>query len=100
MAKGGARPGAGRPKGTFNKPQLRDFISEDEVHALVEQAKAQAIDKPELLKFILDHVFGKARQNIGLDGGEDGVPLSIEISEQIAQKNGLHDPHTSTKSDS
>lgn len=90
MAKGGARPGAGRPKGTYNKPQLRDYISEDEVNKLVEKAKEQAADKPELLKFILDHVFGKARQNIGLDGGEDGQPLSIEISEKIAQKNGLN----------
>lgn len=38
---------------------------------------------------LVDRVFGKARQNIGLDGGEKDKPINIEISEVIAKKNGL-----------
>ncbi|MEA3421967.1 MAG: hypothetical protein U9Q97_09875 [Acidobacteriota bacterium] len=31
---------------------------------------------------LFDRTFGKARQNIGLDGGEDGKPISIEAKEK------------------
>ena len=32
---------------------------------------------------MLDRAFGKARQNIGLDGGEDGKPVSITMTGAI-----------------
>lgn len=78
QAWGGKREGAGRPKGSGNKPRISDYITLDEVKALVETAKRTAGDKPELLKFLLEQIFGKARQNIGLDGGE-GEPLVISF---------------------
>ena len=42
MPKGGKQPGAGRPKGSFSKPRISDFISEKEVKELIEKAKTQA----------------------------------------------------------
>lgn len=89
MAKGGARPGAGRPKGSYNKPQIREFFTEEEVAALVADLKASAIDDVKVKLFLAEQVFGKARQNIGLDGGDEGTPVSVEVSEKIARKNGL-----------
>lgn len=74
---GGRREGAGRKKGSTKKPQISDFITEREVKELVKIAKTQAKDKPDLLKFLLEQVFGRARQNIGLDGGEDDKPINI-----------------------
>jgi hypothetical protein len=36
MAKGGARPGAGRPKGSKNIPTFREYVSEDDRKEFVE----------------------------------------------------------------
>ncbi len=94
---GGARPGAGRKrmKGSEEisrmlKRKFVDYVSEDEVEDLIELCLTQATDKPEVLKFVMEQLFGKARQNIGVDGGEDGKSLVIQISEVIAKKNGLN----------
>jgi hypothetical protein len=50
MAKGGARPGAGRPKGSITRPQLRDFYDKQEA------AKKDNI----LKKFVAEQLFGRA----------------------------------------
>lgn len=63
---GGKREGAGRKKGSYTRPQLRDYISETEIRRLVEIAKTQASEKPEILKFVLEHIFGKAIQAIDM----------------------------------
>jgi hypothetical protein len=68
--KGGARPGAGRPKGTFNWPQLRDQLSQEQIDALVIKGieRAEAGDSI-MLRFVLEQVFGKAPQPLTGDGG-------------------------------
>jgi hypothetical protein len=80
--KGQATPGAGRPKGSRTKLDIRDFMSDDEVRELIDSAKllAKKGDK-EMIKYLLDQNLGKARQNIGLDGGEDNSPIKINISD-------------------
>ena len=50
--------------------------TEKEVKELVEMAKEQAVDKPELLKFLLEQVFGKATQRIT---GDDDSPLIVKV---------------------
>ncbi|MBS4082919.1 MAG: hypothetical protein KGZ73_05160 [Rhizobiales bacterium] len=72
---GGARPGAGRPKGSFNKPQLREFFTEDEVKALAEQLKERAKTDSTILKFLGEQIFGKPTQPIS---GPDGGPIEIK----------------------
>src|SRR4051812_28515871 len=73
MAKGGARPGAGRPKGSVTRPQLRNYFDEAETAArgrLKERAKTDST----ILKFLGEQVFGKAPQPLT---GEDGEPLAV-----------------------
>lgn len=64
----------GRPIGSKTKPQFKDFITADEVKSLVKIAKKQAETKPELLKFVLEQVFGRAAQPLT---GEDGGPIQL-----------------------
>lgn len=61
--KGGARPGAGRPKGSTHKPSLKDYISTEQVEDIIEVARKKSEEgDTTMMKFILDHVFGKAVQ--------------------------------------
>lgn len=65
---GGRRPGAGRPKGSTNKLKIGDFFSPEEIDQVVMEAKLLAFGdgetKPDkdMLKFIMEQLFGKAKQ--------------------------------------
>lgn len=77
---GGKRPGAGRKPGiskaTALKRKIQDYFSEKEVRELIAAAKIQSRSKPEIMKFLLEQIFGKAPQRLEL-GGKDGGPLVI-----------------------
>ncbi len=78
--RGGKREGAGRPSGSTSRPQIRDFVTADEVKDLVETCKKQAKEgRPELMKFLLEQIFGKAVQPIGNDGDEPFKIAGIEV---------------------
>lgn len=65
MAKGGKRTGAGRPVGSTTKPRFSDFMTEDEVLAIVAKAKEMALGGNEaMLKLIIEQKFGKAIQPV------------------------------------
>ena len=67
----------GRPKGTTTRPIIRDFLSDEKVSELVAIAVARAEEgDSNLMKFLLEQVFGKAVQPIGNDGGK---PLIIQF---------------------
>lgn len=95
-------PGAGRPKGSVGivRRKIHDFFNEDDIKALVASAKAQAHEKPELLKFLLEQIFGKAPQAIEVSGHEGG-PIIIQVAPEIATKNnlGVTNPITSPDSE-
>ena len=81
MSKGGPRPNSGRPKGKKNREtslrrRIQEFFTEDEIRDLIDTAKKQAREKPELLKFLLEQFFGKAPQRVEMTG-EDGQPIQI-----------------------
>jgi len=59
----------GRPLGSKNRPQFKDYVDETEIKKLVKIAKKQAETKPEILKFVLEQVFGKAVQPLGNEIG-------------------------------
>jgi hypothetical protein len=65
MARGGTRQGSGRPKGSTSRPQIADYVTEQEVKELVKTCKLEAKKgRPELLKFLLEQIFGKAAQSV------------------------------------
>lgn len=46
-------------------------------------------------QYLIDRTFGKARQNIGLDGGQDNTPI-VFMPSALVQKFALDKPLTST----
>lgn len=75
---GGRREGAGRPKGSYSKPQIRNFYTDEQVMSFVDELKESAKTDNRIKLFLAEQIFGKARQNIGLDGGEDGSPVRYQ----------------------
>lgn len=53
----------GKKVGTYTKPRISDYLNQEEVDRLVVLAKKQASENPKLLIFILEQIFGKARQS-------------------------------------
>lgn len=84
---GGARPGAGRPKGFGNKLKIADFFSPSEIDQVVMEAKLLAFGdgetKPDkdMLKFIAEQLFGKATQKTIQEDDEGNrlAPLLVKI---------------------
>ena len=78
---GGKRPGSGRKPGvskaTEIKRKIQEYFSEEDVKEFIELAKEQAKTKPELMKFLLEQIFGKAPQRVEVTG-EDGQPILIK----------------------
>ena len=91
---GGAREGAGRPKGSTNKLRVADFFNGAETDELINQAKAMVLftDKPDkdMLKFLWEQKFGKATMKIAGDESLDPLKL-IQII-----KNGDSDNQPTT----
>ena len=77
MAKGGKQPGAGRPKGSKTRPQIRDYFTDKEISALITSIKKRAKKDPRLAQWLGDQLFGKAVQPIG--GDSDGSPIVVKI---------------------
>lgn len=90
---GGKREGAGRKQGsceeTTLKYKIKDKLTDKEIDDLIKEAKSRAKTSDKILIFLLEQLFGKARQNLGVDGGEENKPLIIQIAKAIAEKNDI-----------
>ncbi len=93
MARGGKRQGSGRKPGvssaTLVRRKFQDYFTEEEVKKLIADVKRESKNKPELLKLIVEQLFGKAPQRMELTG-KDGESLVVNLSTEIAQKNGIN----------
>lgn len=93
---GGARKGAGRkvvhPDEQVSRKMRRkfnDYVTEEQIEAVMASAVADAMNgKPEMMKFVLEQVFGKATQRQE-HTGVDGTALIFQIAENIAAKNDI-----------
>lgn len=85
---GGARPGAGRPKGSTTRPQLRNYFTDKEIKELVEQLKERAKTDSTVLKFLGEQVFGKAPQPLTGDDGESIVVAAFTLIHNEDNKAG------------
>lgn len=92
---GGKREGAGRPKGyaSLEAERARVMIAKmlsTELKPIALKAIKDAKKGDKFARdWLSDRAYGKARQVFGVEGGEEGEPLRIEISETIAKKNKL-----------
>jgi hypothetical protein len=67
---------SGNPNGRPKRKTFRDYFTDVDEAELMERVK-QAMSEKEIMKMIVEQLFGKPRQNIGLDGGEENKPISI-----------------------
>lgn len=81
MPKGGRQPGAGRPKGSTKRPVFRDYFTEKEILEVVARAKEQCKTKPDILKMVIEQLFGKAPQTVDMNAN-----VSIMPSEEVKEK--------------
>jgi len=87
--RGGKRPNAGRKKNSGNqKYKFQSYFTKKEVRDIVKKVKEQAETRPELLKLIVEQLFGRPPQRMEMTG-KDGEKLTIQISEEVAKKNGI-----------
>lgn len=76
MTFNGQKNKGGRPKGSFTKPRLRDYLTEKDIKEIIAVAKKKAREGDvTMLKFILEQIYGKAPQSIDLN--PDGKPLVV-----------------------
>ena len=75
MKNGGKRAGAGRPKGSGNLPNFRDYITDNDIQTWMEILRDQVVNDPKLLMWALDHYYGKAHQTV-----EGNMTGSLTIS--------------------
>ncbi len=80
MAKGGKRPGAGRPVAALTeiKRNWAALILTDELEAKLWK---ECLDDPntcmDALRYLCDHKYGKAPQRLDLTGGEPGTKVLL-----------------------
>lgn len=77
---GGARPGAGRPKGSTTVPQFRDFVSEEDRAEFVEFVLSTYKEDVKLTIWVGDQIYGKPAQSVALSD-PDGSPLFSSLKE-------------------
>src|SRR3990167_2450574 len=84
---GGARPGAGRPKGSTTKLKIREWMNNKEIKLLMETAKKLALEEknPKAVFFLAEQLFGKAPQSLEVQG-PDGLPFIIKIMKDESKK--------------
>lgn len=76
-AKGQLLPGhTANPYGRPKRKTIRDYYTEEEIEDLINKLK-QA-ETSDMVRTALEYIFGKPRQNIGLDGGEEGNPIIVK----------------------
>lgn len=75
MAKGGKRPGAGRPVGSTNKLSLRDYMKKADIEEFFEFVLSTYKESEKLTIWMGDQLIGKATQSIS---GPDGGPIEIK----------------------
>jgi len=76
----------GRPFGSITKPRVSDFVTVEEAKALLKLAiKLANKGNVDMIKWTLEHLFGKAAQNINLGGQEDN-PVVVDLPADVKTK--------------
>ena len=84
MARGGARPGAGRKKGGKEKPHISSYWSETDIKNYFEHLKTKYPESDRIATWIGDQLCGKAVQPIS---GDSDNPLTIQVVKYVDSDN-------------
>lgn len=93
---GGARPGSGR-KPMYGgeevtrkmKRKFNEYVTEEQVEAIIAGAVADAMDGKEgMQKFVLEQVFGKARQRV-VNEDEEGNSIQPLLVKILRERNDI-----------
>lgn len=76
----------GRPIGSKDKLRIGDHFTEKEINDLVEQAKVMAKTDPNIMKFLLEQIFGKAQMQIDHTTKGKSFNLSQEKLDNINKR--------------
>lgn len=79
--KGGKRPGAGRPKGSTNRPTIFDYWDAAAIKEYFEFLQDNYKEDSRLMVFVGEQIMGKATQAIKLSGG-----MEIGLSDDDRQR--------------
>lgn len=95
MAKGGARPGAGRPKGATSSEMRKLFIEfaerkENRELFFQQLAKKLKAGDSQILKWYGDQLLGKAKETVEVDGrmvmkNKSDQEINEMVAEEIAK---------------
>ena len=83
MAKGGARPGAGRPVGSITRPQLRDYWTPEQIEEFFKGLFDRQKTSDRIAVWCAEQIAGKAPQPLT---GADGGPIQIAGVEITVRK--------------
>ena len=75
MKNGGKRKNAGNRLGS-KRPIFGDYYNAGEVKELVEYCKIMALKDPAMARFVVEHLFGKAKETVEI-GGQ--IKLQIDV---------------------
>jgi len=91
MALGGARPGAGRPKGSVRKPHISDYWSEEQIQTFFINLYERAEKDPRIAVWCGEQLSGKATQKLE-HTGEEGGAIQIDINKSLSKIYGSDAP--------
>lgn len=81
MARGGIRPGAGRPEGSKGKPSARatiyTYFKEADIEEFFEFLKDNYKEDMRLMQWVGDHLLGKPQQSIDHTSAGKEMPSPI-----------------------
>lgn len=75
----------GRPKGSTSRPQLRDYMTAEEIKKFLKDLLKSAETDPTLKKFVAEQILGKAPQAVELSG-VNGEPLFNDAQKKAGDK--------------
>lgn len=82
---GGKREGAGRKKGSYTRPQIRDYFTQEDIETLVADIKVAAQEDIRMKQWLGDHIFGRAVQSME-HTGKDGESLFDHKTKESTQQ--------------
>lgn len=76
--KGRILPGStGNPYGRPKKKTFRDYFNDEEEEDLINKIKQAIGERPEIMKMVVEHIFGKPTQQVNTDITSAGKPIPL-----------------------